>query len=36
MDPEIVLKSILGTFTDKPMKIPHIDIIAIEAAVWKG
>jgi hypothetical protein len=36
IEPEKVLKSIFGTFTDKPLEIPQIDIIFFEWAVWKG
>jgi hypothetical protein len=36
MEPEEVLKSMFGTFTDKPLEIHSIDLIAIEWAVWKA
>jgi hypothetical protein len=34
INPAKVLASMMGTFTDKPFMIPHLDLIILEEAVW--
>ncbi|CAD8125693.1 unnamed protein product [Paramecium sonneborni] len=35
-DYDIVLQSIFGIFTDKPLYLPRIDMLAVEKLVWHG
>ncbi|CAD8125314.1 unnamed protein product [Paramecium sonneborni] len=35
-DYDIVLQSIFGVFTDKPLYLPRIDMLAVEKLVWHG